>query len=90
MSPYAFGQCHETDAVSQLEFNLMAIHDDKFPELEAQLQAAQAAGNDFLASELAARIASENEKRSRWAVSNTFNKDFFDLISFSPNSLRLA
>ena len=68
----------------------MAIHDDKLPELEAQLQAAQAAGNDFLVSELAARIASENEKRSRWAVSHTFNEYFFNLINFPPNSLKIA
>ena len=54
----------------------MAIHDDKLPTLEAQLRTAQASGNEYLMSELAARIASENEKRTRWAVSSLHSDPF--------------
>ncbi|EJD03422.1 cysteine proteinase [Fomitiporia mediterranea MF3/22] len=57
-----------------LEFNLMAIHEDKLPQLEAQLQAAQSSGNDLIAAELAARISQDNEKRTRWAFENSLRR----------------
>ncbi|KAH8119632.1 cysteine proteinase [Phellopilus nigrolimitatus] len=57
-----------------LEFNLMAIHDDILPLLQTQLQTFQAAGNDVMAAEFAARISQENEKLSRWAFENSLRR----------------
>lgn len=58
--------------VPQLEFSLLAVHDDPIPRLQEQLAQLQAAGHQSEASELAVKLATENSKRERWAVSLTF------------------
>lgn len=52
-----------------LEFNLQAVHDDPIPLLESRLAELQASGAGAEASELVVRLANENSKRERWAVS---------------------
>lgn len=53
----------------QLEFSLLALRDDPLPALQAQISAAQQAGNHGLEDELLARLSNESSKRERWAVS---------------------
>ncbi|THH09452.1 hypothetical protein EW145_g2014 [Phellinidium pouzarii] len=57
-----------------LAFNLMAIHDDSLPHLQAHLRAAQSAGDDFVTAELASMISQENDKRMRWAFENSLRR----------------
>ena len=59
----------------------MAIHEDKLPQLQAQLQEAQSSGNTIIASELAARIAQENDKRTRWAVSRFLGTALLNMLT---------
>ena len=53
----------------QLEFSLLAVHDDPLPRLQDQIAQLQAAGRQVEASELVVRVANENAKRENWAVS---------------------
>lgn len=53
----------------QLEFSLLAVHDDPLPRLQEQIAQLQAAGQQAEASELVVRVANENAKRKNWAVS---------------------
>lgn len=52
----------------QLEFSLLAIHDDPLPRLQEQIAQLQAAGQQAEASELMVKLANENAKRENWAV----------------------
>lgn len=58
----------------QLQFNLMALHDDPIPILQNQLTELQAAGNAIQASEVAARLERENHKRQQWAFENSLRR----------------
>jgi ubiquitin carboxyl-terminal hydrolase L5 len=53
-----------------LDFSLLALHDDPLPALQLQLNEAHTAGNEALAMQLMDKIAGENAKRERWAVSS--------------------
>ena len=53
----------------QLEFSLLALHDDPLPLLHRQLQTLQQSGNSAAAAEIDQQLANENAKRERWAVS---------------------
>lgn len=52
----------------QIEFNLMAIHDDVLPKLHEERKALQDAGRELQADQLLVRITEENDKRAKWAV----------------------
>ncbi|GJE95832.1 cysteine proteinase [Phanerochaete sordida] len=58
----------------QLQFNLLAVHDDPIPTLQTQLSEAQAAGSADLAAQLAARLERENHKRQQWAFENSLRR----------------
>ncbi|KAG5221850.1 Ubiquitin carboxyl-terminal hydrolase [Salix suchowensis] len=47
---------------------LLALRDDPLPALQAQLTQLQSAGLDSEAAEIVARLANENSKRERWAL----------------------
>ena len=55
----------------QLEFSLLAVHDDPLPRLQAQLSQLQSANRQAEANELLVKLANENTKRERWAVSTS-------------------
>ena len=55
--------------LSQLEFSLLAVHEDPLPRLQEQLAQLQSAGRQSEASEVMVKLANENTKRERWAVS---------------------
>ena len=56
-------------ALRQLNFNLLALHNDPIPELEKQLAELQVSGNTAAAAEASAKLERENHKRQQWAVS---------------------
>jgi ubiquitin carboxyl-terminal hydrolase L5 len=72
---------HETSL--QLEFNLMAIHEDTIPKLESQIRSFQAQGNDLASAEFTARLAQENEKRERWAVRTILHSNASEPLTIS-------
>ena len=53
----------------QLNFSLLALHNDPIPSLEKQLAELHASGNASLAAEVSAKLDRENHKRQQWAVS---------------------
>ena len=56
----------------QLEFSLLALRDDPLPALQSRLQELQAAGRDGEAAEVTMKLADEQAKRERWAVSGVW------------------
>ncbi|KAI0055749.1 cysteine proteinase [Artomyces pyxidatus] len=57
-----------------LEFSLLALHDDTFPALQAQLAQAEASGDHATAAGLAQHVANETAKRERWAFENSLRR----------------
>lgn len=58
-----------TYPAGSVHFNLLAIRGDPLPELRAQLEAANAAGEIGTADMLSDQIHLEETKRAAWAVS---------------------
>lgn len=46
------------------------MHDDPLPRIQEQLATLQAAGRQSEAGDLMVKLANENSKRERWAVSD--------------------
>ncbi|KAI0329220.1 ubiquitin-specific protease [Cubamyces sp. BRFM 1775] len=59
---------------SQVEFSLLAVHDDPVPRLQEQMAQLQAAGRQSEAAELVVKLSNENSKRERWAFENSLRK----------------
>ena len=81
---------------SQIEFSLLAVHEDPLPRLREQLAHVQSAGLTAEADELIVKIATEDSKRERWAVSAINGASLshrpcclnLDMLSQFENSLR--
>lgn len=56
-------------SIRQLNFSLLALHNDPIPDLQKQLAEVQMSGNAALAAEISAKLDRENHKRQQWAVS---------------------
>ncbi|KZT61994.1 hypothetical protein CALCODRAFT_490546 [Calocera cornea HHB12733] len=57
-----------------LHFSLLAVRTDNLPGMEAQLGKARAAGEEGVASDLAARIYTEKSKRAQWEFENALRR----------------
>ncbi|CAE6419744.1 unnamed protein product [Rhizoctonia solani] len=63
-----------TYPLGSLHFNLLAVRDDPLPKLQAQIEAAQAAGQELAAANLISRLSQEKEKRARWDFENSLRR----------------
>ncbi|KAF8739724.1 Ubiquitin carboxyl-terminal hydrolase, family 1, partial [Rhizoctonia solani] len=57
-----------------LHFNLLAVRDDPLPNLQAQIETAQASGQELVAADLVFRLSQEKEKRARWDFENSLRR----------------
>jgi ubiquitin carboxyl-terminal hydrolase L5 len=53
----------------QLNFSLLALHNDPIPDLHKQLVELNSSDNAAMAAEVSAKLDRENHKRQQWAVS---------------------
>jgi len=63
-----------TYPAGSLHFNLQALHADPMPILEKELAQHQASGQSYLEAQVIEKIATENDKRTRWAFENSLRR----------------
>ncbi|CAE6438289.1 unnamed protein product [Rhizoctonia solani] len=63
-----------TYPLGSLHFNLLAVRDDPIPTLQAQIEAARAAGQEIAMANLVSQLSQEQEKQARWDFENSLRR----------------